>query len=1094
MNQRLWLTLSGLMAVALNSHAVEQYSLVNESHIWPKVQAHLLNSNEVSRVDSRSVQGAELAINYRAIKTIGTDQRYQHYQVYLGDIPIWDNRFVLLVDKAGNIEQGLGNVLLTKEGFSVPHPTPFKLSAKKVKEKLIQRLRTDAVAFVNEPKVSKAFIFDDGELRAVFVANVITPSHRVNLIVDAQSFTVIRQENDIDGFSAGQNFVTGGGIGGNEKLGAICYSPAPASMQNCLAYKFAPEEPIASELIFTDPTAHLFSDFSGYPFVVSKHNDVCTLENPYVKTIDYLADKSRAVSYQCGDNNEHFDKTVIDDQYYDYFTYSGVNEAHFNAGLVMQYYHKLLTEMFPHQQDLCDPHGFCIKQLAQNVGNNTFGNSQANWDDTYANYGTGNYGGTHYYHTTLDIVSHEASHAVTYWNSQLNATGQDGALNEAFSDIASIAVFDYLSQNVSGTYKDSSAFNRKSLDSDTDYRGSRKWWFGWDVLYEDTGARYFAMPSWDGKSIDHFKSYNPSQSIYETAGVFRKAFYELVKTQTWSIQDAFKLFLRANVNCFFKGMSVQDAGMCLIDQASHFGEIGSESEVEQQIDATLHSVGIVAQNSQLSTLSFESSIQYDVVNYTIGSVPANQIKAITVEWGDGFVERWQQNSTTEIHTFLKRSRLVEIDDLIRFKLTVQKTDDSELVGYRHYYSRAVRAACPPVQAQGNASLSSITVNGQQITLNNQPYQSVLTETHAFNKHTEQVIAFDDSLNGKLVSVLFDNNRDGLFSESEIAVSNQTISNGQVKFKLKDNTVAGVGLIRVSLGGQYAFYEACGYVKASQVVDLKAEVNTPELPLKAGFTYQISADNRVEFTNTSQVNAIRQPSYLWRFGFDDQESTQENPDDVQYPLEDGTYTVYLRIDYQDGSGQSDEFSQQITLSAPAQCQIGINNTDNAQAIYIDEMYLWTSIHSRDLVEGALGTNPTGYIKHQSGLEFLDGLELNVDIRSNVLDESTIDNLLSPHNRDVRFTIWLDANRDELFQKNEANYYDINSNYTKDCRNGECRIKVSQSIRLPRISWWQSRQYVLRARLEEHPTSEHGSDGCRNFDYGEVEDVQFTVNGI
>ena len=1093
MKKRLWLTLSGLMGVALNSHAIEQYSLVNESHVWPKIQAHLLNSNLVRRAADEFEQRSDLTVNYQAVKTIGANGRYQHYQVYLGNIPVLENRFVLLVDKAGNVEQGLGNALLVEEGFSIPHPTPFKLSDKKITEKLVQRLRTDGIAFVSEPKVSKAFSLEGDDLRAVFVANVITPSHRVNLIVDAQSFKVLRQENDIDGFSSQQNFVAGGGIGGNEKLGAICYSPAPASMQNCVSYKFDPADAAASELLFSDPQAHLFSDFSGYPFVVSKQQGVCTLENPYVKTIDYLADKTRAASYQCAGNNEHFEQTSGDDQYYDYFSYSGVNDAHFNAGLVMQYYHKLLTEMYPSQQTQCDTQGFCLKQLVQNVGNNTHGNSQANWDDTYVNYGTGNYGGTHYYHTTLDIVSHEASHAVTYWNSQLNATGQDGALNEAFSDIASIAVFDYLSQNVSGSYAQSRAFNRKSLDSDTNHRGNRKWWFGWDVLYEDTGARYFAMPSWDGKSIDHFKSYNPSQSIYETAGVFRKAFYELVKTQNWSIQDAFKLFLRANINCFFKGMSVQDAGMCLIDQASYFTHKGTNNEVKQQKDATLHSVGIVAQNSQLSTLDFEGSIQYDVVSYTLSSVPANQIKAITVEWGDGTIERWQKNSATAIHAFLQRDRLVNIDDLIRFKLSVLKTDNTELIGYRHYYSRAVQAACPPVQAQGQSSLSSITVNDQQIPLNTQPYQSVLTDTHVLNKHVQQVVKFDSSLNGKLVSVLLDNNRDGLFSESEMMVSNQTITNAQVTFKLKDTISAGIGLMRISLGGQYAFYDACGYAKASQIVDLKADVEIPELPLEAGFTYQIAADNRITFTNTSQVNDIRQPRYTWRFGFDNQGSTKKHPDDVQYPLVDGNYTVNLRVDYQDDSGQFDEFSQQITLSAPAQCEIGINNPSNAQTIYIDEMHLWTSIYSRHLITGSSGTNANGYVKHQTNLEFEDSLELNVDIRSNVLDEGTIDNLLSRDNRDVRFTVWLDGDRDESFQVGEANYYDANSNYTKDCRNGECRIKASQSIRLPWISWWKSRKYVLRARLEEHPTAEHGGDGCRNFDYGEVEDIEFTVNG-
>ncbi|MBQ4863939.1 M4 family metallopeptidase [Pseudoalteromonas sp. MMG013] len=1082
--------ISGLMSIAFGSHAIEQQNLMNQSHIWAQVQKKIVQSNMALKAEKSL---SELTINYRAMKTVGANNRYQHYQVYVGNIPVLNSRFVLLVDKLGDIEQGLGSAIIAEEEFATSIPDIFRLTETQIKHTLTKQFIADGIPFTNELSFSKAFMLDENELQAVFVARVHTPERRVNFIINAETLKVIRKDNDIDGLNPQAELIAGGGIGGNEKLGAVCYSPAPMSMNNCLSYKFQATDVAAAEVLFTDNNVSLFSAFSGYPFIVTKEQGNCALENPYVKTIDYIADKTKAASYQCSNSNENFDKETIDNQYYDYYSYSGLNDAHFNAGLVMQYYHQLLTEMFPDQGSTCEATGFCLKQLLQNVGNNTYGNSQANWDDTHVNYGTGNYGGTHYYHTTLDIVAHEVSHAVTFWNSQLNASGQDGALNEAFSDIASVAVFDYFSQYVRGSYRQSTAFKNKSVDQVTSHDGNRKWWYGWDVLYEDTGARYFEMPSWDGKSIDHFKSYEPSQSIYSTAGVFRKAFYELVKTQGWSIQDGFKLFLRANVNCFFTGASVQDAGMCLIDQARFFSHIGTESEVTAQIDNTLHSVGIVANNTQLSSLEFDSAMHYDTVSYTLNSIAATDIKEIEVEWGDGTNERWQKSNNSAIHPFLQRSRVLDIDELIRFKLTVTKTDSTKLVGFRHYFSRAVKAACAPTLAQGNSPLSSLSINAQSVPLAHQPYQSVLTPTLLMNKHSEQQLQFDNTLNGKLVSVLFDNNRDGLFSSNELIIENQVINNGQVRFKLKDQTTAGIGLMRLSFGGKYTFYDTCGYAKASQVIDVKTDVDVPELPIQASFSYQLLANNQIKFINTSQVNKVRQPSYYWQFGHDNQTSHNEQPETVSYPLTNGTYRVSLRVTYQDGSGQTDGVTQDIILTAPSECKSRITTSNNAQALYIDEMHVWTSIHNRNLIANASGTNSTGYKKHATNLEFLRRAELNVDIKSNVLNEATIDRLLSRDNRDVRFTVWVDQDKDKVFRSDESNSFDMSGNYTKDCNNGQCRIKASQAIFLPSMYSWQKKNFTLRVRLEEHPLTEFGHDGCNNFNYGEVEDMEITVKG-
>ncbi|OHU86846.1 MULTISPECIES: M4 family metallopeptidase [Pseudoalteromonas] len=1084
MNKLTALFVSGVVCAVGSAQAAQQHSLANQSQNWPLLKFQSSTSEGFQIADTRSNTPK---LRYELLDTKGTKKRFLHYQVYVDQWPVLDSRFVVIKDEQGNITQGLGQIIVAEQSEQITVPKRFQLSDSALEQQVISQLQLDDA----NVSVQRAYQLVFDKLKPVLQVRATHADKIHQYVLDALTLKTLKRENGLNGL-AGDTLVAGGGIGGNEKLGGICYSPSPNSMTNCLQYQYDSFTDKPQELVFNAAGSAIFSEFSGYPFVVTKSGDTCYLENPYVQTIDYMSNQTDTASYNCATGNENFDKNAIDDSYTSYFSYSGVNDAHFNGGLVMQYYHTLLKELF-NQDPNCQSGSYCLRQLKQKVGNNSFGNVQASWDNEFVNYGTGNYGATHYYHTTLSIVAHEASHAITYWNSGLGANGQDGAINEAFSDMASVALLDYLTLHASGNFTTTTPYLDWTRDDNGGYGANRKWWYGWDVLYQSSGTRFFEMPSWDGKSIDHFKDYEAGQSIYATAGVLRKAFYELVKRQGWSIQDTFKLFLKANVNCFFTGAKIEDAGYCLLEQADSFAHLSNAQEVRKQIDETLHSVGIVAQTSDLTTLEFGSDIKYDTMGYDLSATQADDIESISVDWGDSDIgtETWQRSSGTAIYPFLFREKQVQPGKLLRLNLQVQKTNGEVLHGFNHFFSREVKASCGPQFSPATVHTTSVAINGQQFTLADQAYQSLLDNTITLNSNNQHNIDLGDGVINKKVTVLVDVDRNGIFSAEEMLVDNQTMNTGTVAFSLPDALSDGVSLLRVAVGTDYAFYDTCGYARGAQAFDVKVNIETPELPLSADFGYEVLEGNQVQFTNTSTVNSSRQPSYFWQFGDAGKTSTNENPGVITYSQAGKSYDVKLTVTYNDGTNTSDEITKTVVVPVPS-CTSQVMSEGDPSAFYIDKLSIRTGGLSYSFDNPASGYTTQGYDEFNTNLRFNTGNELNIDIHSNEIAWSTANWYLRDVNDRLRFTIWLDKNQNGIFEAGENNQSNPTWNYAKTCSyvTGKCRIKASQSLPL-NASEVESGDTVLRAKLEELPSYTLGSDGCKDFRYGEVTDLKLFI---
>ncbi|TMP26874.1 peptidase [Pseudoalteromonas rubra] len=1108
----------GVAALPISSALadIKSQSLHNKQFLWDDLKQVISESHPHSFPASTLGTGRLTAektaqnVHYKLTKRTGAPTVYEHYRAYVGNYPVLSSNLVVVRNNNGEIRQAMGSLI---SGIAPQGQAQFHDMAH---TQLSQRLEAlPELSNVTKYSYEKAFFIKSDMLVPVIEVLATFEDRKEKILLSGDDLTVVSKSYNMS-FAFSQDslkdagYVAGGGIGGNDKLGAICYSPSPDSMQNCTSYQFDEIAPKGAELRFEDLSQNaIFSEFNGYPFIVKKENNNCILDNPYVVTYDATVSETTPVSYVCQTNNENFVKREIDQTFDAYYSYSPANEAHFNAGLVMQYFHTQLKTLYPQQSLDCDSNGYCIKPLSQKVNRNTiFGTNSASWDGEFVNYGSGNGGYEYFALTGMSIAAHEIAHAITEWNSGLGREDVDSAINEGLSDISAIAILDYYQHTASGAYTQSQAFADQFTDQTGLYTKNRKWWYGWDVFPQDKAARFFELPSWDGRSIDHVKDFTTAKTGHDNGGVLRKAFYELVKTQGWTIQQAYRLFLRANTSgCVFSGMSLNEFGFCLIDQTAHI-QVGNKSlnQIKSDVSLSLAGVGI-STGIGLSTLDADAWLNYNQASYDLSRITQDTIRSIDVNWGDGQSESWQRDSGTPIYPFLQRSKQVVEDTLIRFSVNVTTEDQTgnqtTQSAYNHFYSRPAALRCEPFINNAVLHTSTLSINNFTLSGLSAGYRAKLDTPWPVAKPREHTLSFAQNLSGKRVSVYFDGNKNGLMESNEAILSNQTIAGNNVKFTLDQQTNRGLGLLRVAITNtefDYSLLDACGVADNAQVVDVMMDVDSDNLPLISDFEVQYLDGNRVKFTNTSQVNDAKSPQFFWQFGFDNRTSTAREPGIIDYPASGGQFNVSLQIQYADQS-ETDTKQTSISLDPVNACPAKISDGANADVIYIDDMKLFNYSTLLANVPSAAGFNRDGYsLNTLNGTNIKRRTYISVEIMTNLIPRSTAENLLQNGNRDVRFTIWLDADGNEEFAPAESgldndpnyNYWIDNSQCTTISGSEYCRISATKSLTLPNVSTWDwSKWFVLRSKLEERPTNDYKSDACNRFNYGEIEDLKIKV---
>ncbi|MCG7561160.1 M4 family metallopeptidase [Pseudoalteromonas sp. McH1-42] len=829
---------------------VDKHTLLNQQHLWQEIEEVLQAQVRVEPLALKTGP-AEKGLTYQHVKTIGTAKRFEHYQVLYRDKPVVDGQFVLVRNSAGQILQGLGAALRVKEVKKALDGQYFHSSLLEIRQRLLADPNISPETQFKD--FGRAYMVWQGRLIGVFQVTATSKKGIHRLTISADTLSILQSEQGVDHFSDEGRYVAAGGIGGNEKMGAICYSPQPATMEACLGYQYDETTSASTELLFNDvsdtDSPLIFAEFDGYPFVVRKEGGSCFLENPYVQTINFLIHQTEPYEFDCNGKPESFERTKVDEAYYHLFSYSPENEAHFYGGLTMQFFHKQLNELFPEQNVHCVENGYCLQTLKQRVHQNSLGMTQAYWDGTYTNFGNGD-SYLNYSLTTLSVIAHEAAHAVTHWNSRLDSQGESGAFNEAFSDITGLAVLDYLQRSVGGSFSQSEPFLKQVLDGTGYPQTDKKWWLGWDVKSHDIGQRYFALPSLDGRSIDHLIMYRANMSHYDLGGIFRKVFYELVKTFGWTIEEAFKLYLKANVSCLPAHASLDDASVCLMLVADSDVVSKSRQEAQKNVDEALHLVGLVAQTSEISNLAVTTVPQYDEFGYQIDTLPINEIESIAVDWGNGSTERWERNSSDAIYPFLQRAHDVEPDLLTRFKLKVVKTDNKELLAYRDYYSRPLGVICPPwFGGERLDMMNKVLINHQSLSLLPESYQEVLDQPLSLYLKKKNIIELGVNAVGHQAIVMLDTNRNGVFEEREVYRKEVVTDSGQVAFTLPEGFQPGKTMMRVVVGGRYSFLFSCGGISEGQVLDVKVNFSGTDEMLPTDYGFEIHSGNKVKFINS-----------------------------------------------------------------------------------------------------------------------------------------------------------------------------------------------------------------------------------------------------
>ena len=137
--------------------------------------------------------------------------------------------------------------------------------------------------------------------------------------------------------------------------------------------------------------------------------------------------------------------------------------------------------------------------------------------------------GQHYFAPmSQTTIPHELSHNVTSNYSNLIYEGHSGGINEAFSDMADLALRDYLSKSYPW------------------YWDRNDWSIGREETLTGTPLRYMEKPSDDGRSIDYATDYRKGMNVHHSSGVFNRAFFLLAHEPGWNAKKAFQVMFNAN--------------------------------------------------------------------------------------------------------------------------------------------------------------------------------------------------------------------------------------------------------------------------------------------------------------------------------------------------------------------------------------------------------------------------------------------------------------------------------------------------------------------------------------------------------------------
>jgi Zn-dependent metalloprotease len=414
------------------------------------------------------------------------ETHYRYQQTFKG-IPVWGMQTIISRDPGNKVKKLHGNLVQgsPKDIAGIPASLDPSGALKKMKELHKEKNIAAAWNFTSE-KFGTYICFIDGKAHLCYVVSFFAdtecgnPSRPV-FFIDVKSGNIIYSFN-------GLMSAEGIGPGGNLKTGYYYYG----------------------------------TDYPGFDVTVD--GSVCTMETPYVKTVDlnHATTGGTTFSYTCYEN-----------------TYKEINGAYCPLNDA-QYFGRVVYDMYN------DWYGIAPGPLPL-ILKCHYGVSHENAYWSYEGMLFGDGAGILYPTLALDIVSHETCHGFIIYNSDLILDKQSGGINEAFCDMAGEAAEFYK-------------------------LGGNDFMVGYEIVKDPGRAiRYMYDPPLDGWAIDHVDDYKSSTEHHSAAGIFDKAFYLLATSPGWNTRMAFDLFVKANLDYWTPKTTFQQGAEAALIAAFDYG-------------------------------------------------------------------------------------------------------------------------------------------------------------------------------------------------------------------------------------------------------------------------------------------------------------------------------------------------------------------------------------------------------------------------------------------------------------------------------------------------------------------------------------------
>lgn len=612
---------------------------------------------------------------------------------------------------------------------------------------------------------------------------------------------------------------------GNAKMGLLCAQAPEFASRECQTtvipdtaftrarFPYIPEQ---YNLFYRDENSRVFSQYSGYPFVVKHENGICSLENDAVATRQNTTDYP-VYSYAC--NGEALESAAPSKVRVNYLrgVFQAENDAHFYAGITMDILHKEFAAMYPSTTIPCESDAeYCLQQLNVVVDGSQSLYTSA-WSDGRVLLGRGIIGNGVFSHaTSLDIIAHETGHALLTWNSEIGYGGGDSsAIGEAFADLTALFVRSefYKGLQIGGeqNFIESDAHQQLSAD------GSFYYTLAWDKFIQNRAQRYLYSPLTDGASIDDWRDIETNTpGPHYQAGILNRFFYRLSISDGWDIAKTFQLTMKAAQTCFVEDTTFEHAAFCLIDAA--------EEQDKARVSAKLQEVGLVPTNTLANNLDFSIERLYTSINYALAGFEQANLTALNVSINEQSIHQWQSNFNTQSQfNAIKQAQLNLESGEHLLSIETTNTQGETKTGHR-LLSIFAKPWCQPETS--NVLSNQLSVNGEDFVLE-QGY-TLLMPKNAWYQQSLGEFQLHNLPADKVLSVFYDLNRDRQFADDERVLSTAEY-NTAIKLPNVD-TVPGDMLVRLRIDD--AEVSACTKNELSQSIDLKVhiEAGTPSTPI------------------------------------------------------------------------------------------------------------------------------------------------------------------------------------------------------------------------------------------------------------------------